>query len=66
MPSDVVLNNKISKFSSHLSMQGNTLQIVQHVYIPKEELPASYNDEFKSFMNEINQAYAAEIVLKKR
>jgi hypothetical protein len=66
MPSDVVLNNKIGKFSSHLSMQGNTLQIVQHVYIPKEELPASYNDEFKSFMNEINQAYAAEIVLKKR
>ena len=65
LPSDVVLKKMFGSFSSHLSMQGNTLQVVQLINIPKEEFPSSYNEDFKSFMNEINQAYEAQIVLKK-
>ncbi len=65
LPSDVVLKKMFGSFSSHLSMQGNTLQVVQLINIPNEELPASNNEDLKSFMNEINQAYEAQIVLKK-
>jgi hypothetical protein len=65
LPSDIVLKKMFGNFSLHLSMQGKTLQVVQRIDIPKEEFPASNNGDFKSFMNEINQAYEAQIVLKK-
>ena len=65
VPSDVVLKKMFGSFSSHLSMRGKTLQIIQRIDIPKEEFPASNNEDFKFFMNEINQAYEGQIVLKK-
>jgi hypothetical protein len=64
LPSDVSLKKMFGSFSSDASLQGNLLEIVQRVDIPKGKFPASNNEDFKSFMDAINLAYEDQIVLK--
>ncbi|MBB3187062.1 DUF3857 domain-containing protein [Microbacter margulisiae] len=65
VPADISLQKSFGKFFSHISIHDKTLKIVQTIAIPAEELPAKGKDDFKSFLDTVNQAYQDQIVLRK-
>jgi hypothetical protein len=64
LPSDISLKKIFGSFSSQVKQHENTLRVVQRVDIPKQTFPACNNEDFKSFIDTINQAYEDQIVLK--
>ncbi|MGC9151436.1 MAG: transglutaminase-like domain-containing protein [Microbacter sp.] len=65
VPADLLLKKPFGMFSSHRCVQGQKVQMIQSIMIPKEVLSADKKDEFKAFLDAVNNAYQDQIVLKK-
>ena len=63
-PSNVSLRKSFGRFTSTITQQGNNLFVVQSINIKKGTYPATLNNELKNFILSINNAFAAQIVLR--
>jgi len=63
-PGNLSLRKEFASFTSSITQEGNTLRVIQRLYIPHGEYPAKMNNELKDFFMSINNAYTAQIVLK--
>ena len=63
-PVAVSLKKEFGNFASAITQDGNTLRVVQRLYVPAGKYPATMNDAMKAFFTTVNNAYSAQIVLK--